>query len=47
MGLYHSPPLGQEKVAEIRRQIEAVDESSGMKREVYESFLAKIYKWQK
>jgi farnesyl diphosphate synthase len=37
----------EEKVAEIKQQISQVDESKGMKKEVYESFLAKIYKRQK
>jgi farnesyl diphosphate synthase len=34
-------------VAEIRKAIDGVDESKGMKKEVYESFLKKIYKRQK
>lgn len=37
----------EEKVAEIRRMISRVDESAGLKKEVFESFLAKIYKRSK
>jgi farnesyl diphosphate synthase len=37
----------EEKVAEIKKVIDSVDESKGMKKAVYESFLAKIYKRQK
>jgi farnesyl diphosphate synthase len=35
------------KVAEIRKAIDSVDESKGMKKAVYEAFLRKIYKRQK
>ena len=31
-------------VGELRAKIAAVDETSGLKKEVFESFLAKIYK---
>ena len=34
-------------VGEIRARIAKVDESQGMKKEVYESFLKKIYKRSK
>ena len=34
----------EEKVAEIRKLIEGVDESEGLKKSVFEGFLAKIYK---
>ena len=37
----------EEKVAEIRGMIEKVDESEGLKRGVFESFLGKIYKRSK
>lgn len=36
-----------EKVANIKDKIEAVDESEGLKKSVFEAFLAKIYKRQK
>ena len=34
----------ERRVGEIRRMIDSVDESEGLKKEVFESFLAKIYK---
>ena len=37
----------EERVKHIRRMIEEVDESEGLKREVFESFLMKIYKRSK
>ncbi|KKA24647.1 Dimethylallyltranstransferase [Rasamsonia emersonii CBS 393.64] len=37
----------EKRVAELRAQIAAVDESEGLKKEVFESFLAKIYKRSK
>lgn len=37
----------EDKVAEIRKMISQVDESEGLKKEVFEGFLAKIYKRQK
>ena len=37
----------EDKVAEIRKMIAEVDESEGLKREVFESFLGKIYKRSK
>jgi len=37
----------EERVKDIREKIAAVDESSGMKKEVYEEFLRKIYKRSK
>lgn len=37
----------EEKVGEIRKMIADVDESEGLKREVFESFLGKIYKRSK
>jgi farnesyl diphosphate synthase len=39
---YHE--FEEERVAEIRKKIEAVDESTGLKKSVLEGFLAKIYK---
>jgi farnesyl diphosphate synthase len=36
-----------EKVADIKKKIAAVDESEGLKKSVFEAFLAKIYKRQK
>jgi len=37
----------EEAVGDIRRQIDAVDESEGLKKSVFEAFLAKIYKRSK
>lgn len=37
----------EERVAEIRSRIEKVDESEGLKKEVFEAFLKKIYKRSK
>lgn len=37
----------EERVGEIRKMISQVDESEGLKKEVFESFLAKIYKRSK
>jgi len=37
----------EQRVAEIRKLIGGVDESEGLKKEVFESFLAKIYKRRK
>lgn len=37
----------EERVAEIRSKIEQVDESEGLKKEVFEAFLKKIYKRSK
>ena len=34
----------EKRVGEIRKMIDSVDESEGLKKEVFESFLAKIYK---
>jgi farnesyl diphosphate synthase len=34
----------EERVGEIRKMIDSVDESEGLKKEVFQSFLAKIYK---
>ena len=52
--LYHDVKLQkryedyeESRVAEIRKMIASVDESEGLKREVFESFLAKIYKRRK
>ena len=52
--LYHDVKLQkryeeyeESRVAEIRKMIASVDESEGLKREVFESFIAKIYKRRK
>jgi farnesyl diphosphate synthase len=52
--LYHELQLEQvykdfeeKRVGELRAQIAAVDESEGLKKEVFEAFLAKIYKRSK
>ena len=52
--LYHDVKLQkryedyeESRVAEIRKMIASVDESEGLKKEVFESFLAKIYKRRK
>ncbi|KAL1990010.1 hypothetical protein VTN49DRAFT_7207 [Thermomyces lanuginosus] len=37
----------EKRVAELRQQIAAVDESEGLKKEVFETYLAKIYKRNK
>lgn len=37
----------EQKVGEIRSMIERVDESGGLKKEVFESYLGKIYKRSK
>jgi farnesyl diphosphate synthase len=42
---YHA--YEEEKVASIRKQIDSIDESSGLKKEVFEAFLKKIYKRSK
>ena len=53
-GLFHDLQLEQvykdyeeKRVAEIRQMISVVDESEGLKKEVFESFLGKIYKRSK
>ena len=43
--VYHD--FEEERVAHIRRMIAEVDESEGLKKEVFESFLMKIYKRSK
>jgi farnesyl diphosphate synthase len=43
--VYHD--YEEEKVAELRRKIANVDESEGLKKNVFETFLSKIYKRQK
>jgi farnesyl diphosphate synthase len=52
--LYHELKLSEfyeqweeERVADLRAKIEKVDESEGLKREVFETFLKKIYKRSK
>ena len=37
----------EQRVAELKQMIEAVDEREGLKKAVFETFLAKIYKRQK
>lgn len=43
--VYHE--YEEDKVGEIRKMIDAVDESEGLKKEVFEEFLRKIYKRSK
>jgi farnesyl diphosphate synthase len=37
----------EERVQDLRKKIEGVDESEGLKKEVFEAFLKKIYKRSK
>ncbi|KAF2685247.1 terpenoid synthase [Lentithecium fluviatile CBS 122367] len=53
-GLYHDLKLAEfyqqweeERVADLRKRIDQVDESEGLKKEVFEVFLKKIYKRSK